>query len=395
MSATTKRMNSSGFGIHPQKSASMIPGGPAAGIPRVVLITGASSGFGKALAFKLLKKGGLEVYCAARRTQQMEDLRQEGGKILSVDVTSEKSVQFAVDEILASSKRIDVLVANAGYGVYGMTEACSMDQVKDMFEVNVFGVGRCLNAVLPTMRSQKHGRIVLVSSVMGRASALGVGWYAATKHCLSALAVALRQEVKDFGIEVALIEPGVVKTGFDQRAFAELEETSPAEDYQPLQTTFVKTMKEFYAKAPDSESTASAMMSACCEKRPKHVYKTTQDSSLISFLQAWASDSIYDTFVINQVKKTAARVDKKEKKTAAAGEKEKQQSADALENAGSDAGSGQDQLSPSSSSPPAPGMGSKGSTNDDTVESNDETTTGEAVGEQPVPPSPSEETAVH
>eukprot|EP01068_Selenidium_serpulae_P010386 Selendium_serpulae@DN5447_c0_g1_i1.p1 len=327
MSAQPKKAGGSPTNL--QKGTSMIPGGPAAGTPRVVLITGASSGFGKALALKLLKKGGLEVYCTARRTQQMEDLRQEGGKILAVDVTSEKSIQFAIDEIMASSKRIDVLVANAGYGVYGMTEACSMDQVKEMFEVNVFGVGRCLKAVLPIMRNQKHGRVVLVSSVMGRASALGMGWYAASKHCMSAMAVALRQEVRDFGIDVALIEPGVVKTGFDQRAFAEMAETSAIEDYAPLQATFTKTMKDFYAKAPDADSTATAMKEACCDKKPKHVYKTTQDSSLISFLQAWTPDAMYDSLVMNQIfRKTAAKVDKKEKKTSVSSVKDQESEQD-------------------------------------------------------------------
>lgn len=190
----------------------------------IVLVTGASSGIGYESAILLAKKGH-KVYGGARRVERMEPLREYGITPLSLDVTSEASMQACVADILAAEGRIDVLVNNAGYGYFGAIENVTMEEARRQLEVNVFGLARLTQLVLPSMREHGFGRIVNVGSVVGRVVLPFGGWYHVSKYSVEALSDALRMELKPFGIDVVLIEPGGINTEWGHIAADHLEES--------------------------------------------------------------------------------------------------------------------------------------------------------------------------
>ena len=176
----------------------------------VVLLTGASSGIGYDVA-PLLVRYGYIVYGAARRVEKIEELASEGVKALSLDVTDEASMEAAVQQIIDAEGRIDVLINNAGYGSYGAIEDVPIDEARRQFEVNLFGLARLTQLVLPHMRARGSGRILNISSMAGRITSPLGAWYHATKYALEAFSDALRMEVEEFGIDVVIIEPGGIK----------------------------------------------------------------------------------------------------------------------------------------------------------------------------------------
>ena len=180
---------------------------------KIALVTGASSGIGRATA-RLLAKNDYYVFAAARRMPRLEQIRSEHIEPVRLDVMDEEAAQATVNHIMATKGRIDVLVNNAGYGQLGAIECVSMEAAHRQFEVNVFGYARFMQAVLPHMREQKSGCIINVVSALSRISVPGFGWYAASKHAIEALTDALRGEVMEFGIDVVLIAPGVIRTEF-------------------------------------------------------------------------------------------------------------------------------------------------------------------------------------
>lgn len=273
---------------------------------QVVFITGASSGFGKGTAEALLAKG-YTVYPAARRIEKMEDLKQQGAHPLQMDVTDTQSVNAGIEQIIQEQGHIDIVFNNAGYGSYGMIEDVPLDELEYQYNVNVFGVARVLKAVLPQMRQQGSGRIINTSSVVAHISTLGLGWYASTKHAVHGMTVALRQEVKDLGIKVILIEPGTVATGFEDTAINMLDKLTPPEDYQALQDAFKTFILKNYADAPNEDSTVTAMVEAAVSPNPKLVYRTTQDARLIPIIQSIMPDTLFDNFIISRVKGTSKK----------------------------------------------------------------------------------------
>lgn len=180
---------------------------------KVVLITGASSGIGRASA-QLFLRHGYRVVATARKTTALADLQKAGCLTIELDVTNEASMQRAVQQILAQTSPIDVLVNNAGYGLNGPIEELSPEQLRNQFDTNVFGLVRLCQLVLPTMRAQRLGRIINVGSVGGDVTFPGAGAYHASKYALEALTDAMRYEVKPFGVSVSLIKPGGVRTNF-------------------------------------------------------------------------------------------------------------------------------------------------------------------------------------
>lgn len=178
---------------------------------KVALITGASAGIGKETA-KQLQQAGYTVYGAARRIEKMTDLQALGVKVIAMDVTSEESMTLGVKQILEAEGSIDILVNNAGFGSYGAFEEVPVADARYQMEVNVFGAARLTQLVLPSMIENNYGKIVNISSIGGKiASALG-GWYHASKFALEALSDSLRNEVKQFGVDVIVIEPGGIKS---------------------------------------------------------------------------------------------------------------------------------------------------------------------------------------
>lgn len=182
-------------------------------IKKVILITGGSSGIGYDTAKALAEQGHI-VYAAARRTELMEPLREFGVHILNIDVTSDESTEKCVQTILSEQGHIDVLVNNAGYGYFGAIENVSMEEARRQLDVNVFGLARITQLVLPSMRKQKSGRIINISSIAGKIVLANGGWYNVSKFSVEALSDALRMEVKPFGIDVVLIEPSGIKTNW-------------------------------------------------------------------------------------------------------------------------------------------------------------------------------------
>ena len=197
---------------------------------KTALVTGASSGIGEETA-RTLHKLGYTVYAAARRTDRLEQLTPIGIHALTMDVTDDESMSSGIEKIIAETGRIDVLVNNAGYGSFGAIEDVSIDEARRQFEVNVFGLARLTQLVLPHMRAQRSGTIINISSIGGRFTTLLGGWYHASKHAVEALSDALRMETTPFGIDVVVIEPGLIRTEWSDIAANHLEETAEGSAY--------------------------------------------------------------------------------------------------------------------------------------------------------------------
>lgn len=200
---------------------------------RIALVTGASSGIGRATA-ELLAKNDYYVFAAARRLERLEQIRSDHIEPVELDVTDEEAIRATVNHVISTKGRIDVLVNNAGFGQLGAIECVSMEAAHRQFEVNVFGYARFMQAVLPHMRERKSGCIVNMTSAMGKMSTPGFGWYAASKHAIEALTDAVRGEVMEFGIEVVLIAPGLIKTEFVPRQLALLDTVAHPPAYQKI-----------------------------------------------------------------------------------------------------------------------------------------------------------------
>jgi NAD(P)-dependent dehydrogenase (short-subunit alcohol dehydrogenase family) len=196
-----------------------------------VLITGCSTGIGRATAQRLAR-AGRRVYATARNLDSIQDLADADCTVLSLDVTSEPSMREAVAAVEAAQDAVGVLVNNAGYGLHGAAEEADQDEVRRQFETNVFGPARLVQLVLPGMRRQGWGKIVNVSSMGGRLTFPGGAFYHASKHALEAFSDALRFEVRPFGVDVIVIEPGIVRTRFDETAIGTIRD-SDSEGGQP------------------------------------------------------------------------------------------------------------------------------------------------------------------
>jgi NAD(P)-dependent dehydrogenase (short-subunit alcohol dehydrogenase family) len=196
---------------------------------KAVLITGCSSGIGRASA-RRLALCGWTVYATARRPESIADLRDVGCRVLALDVTDEQSMRAAVDTVEQAEGAVGVLINNAGYSQSGAIETVPLQAVRRQFETNVFGLVRLTQMVLPKMRAQRWGKIVNVGSMGGRLSFPGGGHYHASKHALEAISDALRFELRGFGIDVVLLEPGLITTEFGEAATASMIEVTSSED---------------------------------------------------------------------------------------------------------------------------------------------------------------------
>ncbi len=192
---------------------------------KTALVTGASSGIGKMTA-RELHAAGFQVYAAARRVEQMADLRAEGITPVFLDLTVDDSIVSCVNEVLHQTGHIDVLVNNAGYGSYGAIEDVPLSEAHRQFEVNLFGIARLIQLVTPAMRENRYGKIVNVSSMGGKIWTKFGGWYHAAKYAVEGLSDCLRMELKPFGIDVIVVEPGGIKTDWGIIAAENLKKTS-------------------------------------------------------------------------------------------------------------------------------------------------------------------------
>ncbi|MGA2453704.1 MAG: oxidoreductase [Solirubrobacteraceae bacterium] len=195
---------------------------------KAVLVTGCSSGIGRASALRLVRSGWT-VYASARQPESLEELGDAGCHTLALDVTDEDSMRAAVAAIEQAEGAVGVLINNAGYSQSGAIETVPMDAVRRQFETNVFGLVRLTQLVLPKMRAQRWGKIVNLGSMGGRLTFPGGGYYHATKHALEAISDALRFELRGFGIDVILLEPGLITTAFGEAANARMADVGSSE----------------------------------------------------------------------------------------------------------------------------------------------------------------------
>jgi len=189
---------------------------------KAVLITGCSTGIGRATAERLARAGHV-VYATARNETTLEPLARLGARTMALDVCSEDSMRAGVERVVAEQGAVGVLVNNAGYSQDGAVESVSMEAVQRQFQTNVFGLIRMCQLVLPGMRAQRYGRIVNISSMGANFTFPGAGLYHATKYAVEAISDALRFEVKDFGVGVTVIQPGLIRTNFGEAAANSLE----------------------------------------------------------------------------------------------------------------------------------------------------------------------------
>jgi short-subunit dehydrogenase len=212
---------------------------------KVICVTGGSSGFGYEVS-KLLAIKGHIVYAGARTIEKMESLKAYGVHILELNVTLDDSVKAFVDHVIKREDHIDVLINNAGYGAYGVSETQSLRSIQAMYDVNVYGVIRMNQQVIPYMRVKRQGRIIQIASLVSHVSIPGISHYAATKHALRSMTESLRSEIRPFGIDVVQIEPGAVNTGFEEVALGLIEPTH--EDYQSFLSAFKIFIKKVIEK---------------------------------------------------------------------------------------------------------------------------------------------------
>lgn len=264
-------------------------GRPETGGPELVttpvLITGASSGIGRATAVRLARDPGFAVYATARNPGTLAELAQSGAHPLSLDVTSEESMQVAVNTVEDEAGPVGILVNNAGYGEYGTIEETDLDRVRREFETNVFGLARLVQLVLPGMRKAGQGRIINVSSMGGRLVFPAGGYYHASKYAVEALTDALRFEVAPFGIKVVLVEPGLIRTSFGDTATGTLGQSArPASPYAPLKEVAEKQMTDSYRSrwlAAPPEAVAEVIEKAATTSRPRSRYVVTPAAKLL------------------------------------------------------------------------------------------------------------------
>jgi NAD(P)-dependent dehydrogenase (short-subunit alcohol dehydrogenase family) len=264
---------------------------------RAVLITGCSSGIGWATAERLARRGWT-VYATARDVEAVAPLEALGCRLLPLDVTEEDSMRAAVEEVERMEGAVGVLVNNAGYSQSGAVEEVPMDQVRRQFETNVFGLVRLCQLVLPGMRRQGSGKIVNLSSMGGRLTFPGGGFYHASKYAVEALSDALRFEVRGFGVEVVVVEPGLIRTGFARTAVGSMGEGSGP--YAGFEAGVARTTRENYERGPlaalggGPEAVAETIERAISAARPRARYTVTPSARVLISARRLLPDRAWD-----------------------------------------------------------------------------------------------------
>jgi NAD(P)-dependent dehydrogenase (short-subunit alcohol dehydrogenase family) len=262
---------------------------------KTVLVTGCSSGIGYATA-ELLAERGWNVYATARKPDVVSVLEAKGAKVLPLDVTDEESMARAVQTVTDAEGAVGVLINNAGYSQNGAIESVPMDDVRRQFETNVFGLIRMCQLVLPGMREQRWGKIVNLSSMGGRLTFPGGGLYHATKYAVEAISDALRFEVAGFGVDVILIEPGLIATSFSDTSVKGVPQEGP---YAEFNRKVAKATEDAYTGPMSKlgggpEVVANTIVKALEAKRPKARYPVTPSARLMMAQRRMTPDRVWD-----------------------------------------------------------------------------------------------------
>ncbi|MFG2949738.1 oxidoreductase [Streptomyces adustus] len=265
---------------------------------KTALVTGASSGIGEATALKLVGLG-YTVYGAARRTERLAELAEHGVRPLAMDVTDDDSMKNGVDRVISETGRIDVLVNNAGYGSYGALEDVAQDEARRQFDVNVFGAVRLTQIVLPHMRERRSGTVVNITSMGGKIYTPLGGWYHGTKFALEALSDCLRLEVRPFGIDVVVIEPGGIRTEWSGIAADHLEKSSASGAYHDQAAAVATSLRsESMAKRMSAPTViADAIGKAVTARRPRTRYATGFSARPLIGLRRFLPDRAFDALM--------------------------------------------------------------------------------------------------
>jgi NAD(P)-dependent dehydrogenase (short-subunit alcohol dehydrogenase family) len=248
-----------------------------------VLITGATSGIGRATAVRLARRGDMVVYATGRNVAALADLDAANCRVLPLDVTDEESMAAAVRAVEAEHGQVNILINNAGYGEFGTIEQADLNRVRAQFETNVFGLARLTQLVLPGMRRAGKGRVINVSSVGGRLTFPVGGYYHASKYAVEAISDALRFEVRPFGIDVSIIEPGAIRTGFEAAASKTLA-SAPAGPYQALSDDMEAAVGRLYTNplvSAEPDAVAKVIERAATARRPATRYVVTAAARLL------------------------------------------------------------------------------------------------------------------
>ena len=256
---------------------------------KVIIVTGSSSGIGLESTL-LLARNGYITYATMRSPEKDTSIKtavQKEGlpiRVVQLDVIDDSSVKNAIDHIISEAGRIDVLVNNAGYGLGGALEDLSMEEIKSQYETNLFGLIRVTQTVLPTMRKQRSGRILNISSGTGIFGFPGISAYVSTKFAVEGLSESIAYELEPFGIKVILIEPGFIRTNFSHAMVVAKKAQDPASPYSEMMQKIMASAGELAKNASSAELVANIILDAASNPNPRLRYVAGKD------VESWAAD---------------------------------------------------------------------------------------------------------
>lgn len=268
----------------------------------MAVVTGSSSGIGFATSV-ILARNGIYTYASMRnitKANAVKDIAKKENlplQVIQMDVTDDRSVKDAVNKVLEEKKRIDVLVNNAGYGLMGCVEDLSMEEVKALFETNLFGVIRLSQVVLPAMRKQKHGMIVNISSIAGRIGFPVTPAYISTKFALEGLSESMRYELEPFGIKVVIIEPGGVRTNFINSIVVAKKASDPNSPYTQLTQKVGAGLRLLLEHGTPPEEVAKTILKAVTAEEPEPRYLVGNDAAMVMEARKNMSDTEFEKFM--------------------------------------------------------------------------------------------------
>ena len=270
---------------------------------KTALVTGASSGMGKEIARQLIHDG-FQVYVAARNLDKMIDLERLGARLLRMDISRDAEIVAAVETILKETGGVDVLVNNAGFGLYGPVEDIGIEEARYQFEVNVFGTARLTQLLLPAMREKGSGTIVNITSMGGKIYTLLGAWYHATKHALEGWSDCLRLELAPFGIRVVIVEPGLIETGFGDVVSRSLLTRSGSGAYAKLIQAVAKATQQAYGngRGTDPDVIANVVSQAVRARKPRTRYVAGKYAKPMILIRAWLGDRVFDRIIMSQMR---------------------------------------------------------------------------------------------
>jgi len=263
---------------------------------RVLVITGATSGIGHETALLFIRKGWT-VYACGRNREKLRSLEAEGAVVSGFDLNHSSATEDFMARILEKEEGVDLLVNNAGYGLYGSVEEVPDEAARHQFDINLFAAARMIRLSLPSMRVRGQGRIINVSSMAGVISFPLGGWYHASKFALEGLSDCLRQEVAPFGIRVILVEPGAVRTPWPEAALGKMEDQSGDGPYDRTARRMGLLFRMFYKGGMTPEKAAALIWKAGTARFPRRRYAAPLHSGLFMTFRRLLGAGIWDKSV--------------------------------------------------------------------------------------------------